>query len=168
MDDTTTKDDDLEDLGLILDDEPYKPNLIFRVREWLRWGGPIWVNRLYNRTRDAWWWLLHRVVPRHRYHVVRTGLKPSYYDPDWRITFAVFQIVAEFKHHVDGLICWDHDPGHELAWKAICAATAWWEGGAKQHILDGDLSLDAEASLDAELASHFAAIGHALPYMWYP
>ena len=159
--------DDQHGHGLIVDDTP--PPGMSRWQRLVSYLDDIqcfWVLR--RRLRDAKWWLLHRLVPRHRYHIIRTGLKPGYYDPDWRITFAVFEIVAEFKHHVDGLINWDSDPGHELAWKAICDATAWWEGGAKKHILDGDLSLKDEAALDDLTAIHMAAIGHALPYMWYP
>lgn len=37
---------------------------------------------LLRKLRHAYWWVQHRVNPRHRYHVVRTGLKPGYHDID--------------------------------------------------------------------------------------
>lgn len=44
------------------------------------------------------WWFFYRFHPRHRYHVVHTGLSPRYYDPATRMETA---IVAMFMHWVD-------------------------------------------------------------------
>lgn len=41
-----------------------------------------WIYRHVARPFDrAWWALLHRFHPRHRYNIARTGLPPGYYDP---------------------------------------------------------------------------------------
>ncbi len=42
------------------------------------------------RYQDAKYWVLHRFVPRHKYNVVYTNLKPGYYDLDTRMIHACF------------------------------------------------------------------------------
>jgi len=37
------------------------------------------------------WWFLHRFHPHHRYHVLRTGLKPGYHEFDTVILYAMFE-----------------------------------------------------------------------------
>lgn len=53
-------------------------------------------DRFWARVRDAKWWVLHRVAPRHRYNLLRTGLPPGYYDLDERILHAVFNGLVGF------------------------------------------------------------------------
>ena len=53
------------------------------------------------------WWLKYRLIPRHRYHVVKTNLKPGYHDPRTRILHAVFcdfESWALSDYHTDGYI----------------------------------------------------------------
>jgi hypothetical protein len=45
---------------------------------------------------DAKWWLFHRVHPAHRYHVVKTGLKPGYYDVDTLMLHSSFQLLCRY------------------------------------------------------------------------
>lgn len=48
------------------------------------------------------WWLSHRIIPRHRYHIVNTGLSPNYYDPDQRMLHSVMSIFCDWyenSHH---------------------------------------------------------------------
>ena len=42
------------------------------------------------------WWFAHRFIPRHRYNILRTDLKPDYYDPDTQITYAIFKAFSEW------------------------------------------------------------------------
>lgn len=51
---------------------------------------------LRSNIRDAYWWVMHRVSPRHRYHVIRTGLKPGYYDTDTQILHGCMNLLVEF------------------------------------------------------------------------
>ena len=32
--------------------------------------------------KRVYWWVVHRIIPRHRYHIVRTGLRPGFHDVD--------------------------------------------------------------------------------------
>lgn len=48
-----------------------------------------------SRLRDAYWWILHRIHPRHRYHMVRIG-PPGYYDPSERIFYACVEELRRF------------------------------------------------------------------------
>jgi len=69
-----------------------------------------------NKYRDAWWfggivmpvyrfaskidraydWLRYRLVPRHQYHLVNTGLKPAYYDCDTLMLNACFALLCRY------------------------------------------------------------------------
>lgn len=56
--------------------------------------------KIRRKITDIKWWILHRVHPKHRYHVVKLNLEPGYYDPDARILYAVMSIVSDFvKDH---------------------------------------------------------------------
>lgn len=62
------------------------------------------------RLRDLKWAILHRFHPKHRYHVVKTSLKPGYYDTTDRILAAMGDEFARFyeralvdEHHI-----WDY------------------------------------------------------------
>ena len=51
-----------------------------------------WVYRHVAQPFDrAWWGLLHRFHPSHRYNIARTGLPPGYYDPDTVILHACME-----------------------------------------------------------------------------
>jgi len=65
----------------------------------------IW-DRFTQRLSDARWWVLHRVHPKHRYHVVSTGLPPGYHDPDTIILHVAFEQLMRFHKHWD----WSGDP----------------------------------------------------------
>lgn len=56
----------------------------------VRWG------RLLRCVRDALWAVRHRVDPRHRYHMVNTGLAPGYYDTDERILHACMSLLVAY------------------------------------------------------------------------
>lgn len=46
--------------------------------------------------REYYWKVLHRLHPKHRYHVVKTGLRPDYYDPDIRIAAAILKEAHDY------------------------------------------------------------------------
>ena len=76
------------------------------------WSLPIFWCRVRHKLSRAKWWLLHRLHPRHRYHVVHTGLPPGYYDSDTLILHAVFQQFEDFYRHWD----WAGNPtGYAIA-----------------------------------------------------
>ncbi len=48
------------------------------------------------RYQNAKYWILHRFVPRHKYNVVYTDLKPGYYDLDTRMLHACFTLLEDY------------------------------------------------------------------------
>jgi hypothetical protein len=46
------------------------------------WLVKRWLFPFFRRLKDAKLWVMYRVVPRHQYHLIRTGLPPGYYDAD--------------------------------------------------------------------------------------
>jgi hypothetical protein len=95
-----------------------------------------WRRFSYILTHEIPWWFKHRLIPQHRYHVVRTGLKPGYYDPDTLIFWACFkQFERYLKYHSE----WLDDPeiypeseddGSENGWhhfrREAKALRQWW------------------------------------------
>lgn len=49
------------------------------------------------------WQLKYRLVPRHRYNIVRTGLKPGYYDQDMRLLHAAMTLLDSYVDEVGGI-----------------------------------------------------------------
>lgn len=52
--------------------------------------------RIKNLPSTIYWWFNHRYNPNHQYNVVKTGLKPGYYDTDSRMEHACFYLLEEF------------------------------------------------------------------------
>lgn len=73
--------------------------------------------RLYKlpgalQFHDLKWKIIHRVHPKHRYHVIKPrSLEPGYHDPDIQIQAAAFDTLSEFAESnlmgdgIDGT-CW--------------------------------------------------------------
>ena len=53
-------------------------------------------NAIFEFFENCYMWIAYRCIPRHRYNVIRTGLKPGYYDLDSRLQEAVRQLVIDF------------------------------------------------------------------------
>lgn len=71
-----------------------------------------WYHDIWSRSkiRDWYWWLEHRLNPGHRYHVIDTGLKPGFYDPETRILYAVMEEVCSFfENTCDVITYYDAD-----------------------------------------------------------
>jgi hypothetical protein len=60
-------------------------------------GPGMLLSRLFS-----WWdanvrsWLRYRLLKRHRYHLVDTGLTPGYYDQDNRMLHACFALLVDY------------------------------------------------------------------------
>ncbi len=49
------------------------------------------------------WWFSHRFIPKHRYNIIRTGLKPGYYDPDTQMLYGIMKLFCDWYdtcHHL--------------------------------------------------------------------
>lgn len=69
-----------------------------KLRDWIDSDGPDWVWSLVYKIDNAIWWVAHRIIPRYRFHMVPTGLKPEYHDVDSRMEGALFELL---KFHVE-------------------------------------------------------------------
>jgi hypothetical protein len=115
------------------------------------------------------WWFLHRFHPKHRYNVVKTGLKPGYYDPSERIIFSVFSLVAQYY---DNNVAWGfYDVYNDLP--RIREAVLWWKTH-KAIVAEGvplteDLKADfeAEVQLEKEIQEHLHNIITDVRKLWY-
>ncbi len=63
-----------------------------RLPEWTPW----WFDRIVFKIDDASWWLIYRFNRNHQYHIIRTGLKPGYYDTDDLLEAAILTLFFRF------------------------------------------------------------------------
>lgn len=84
--------------------------------------------RLKYRLTNLKWAILHRFHPKHQYHLVKTGLKPGYYDADTQILHAMFKTVSDFYIHQvkSGFVDWSASPQHTHAFSEMKAIHEWW------------------------------------------
>lgn len=57
---------------------------------------PRWVARQHSRLMKGVFWFTYRLVPKHKYHLIRTGLKPGYYEIDTRMLYGCFSLLREY------------------------------------------------------------------------
>lgn len=75
---------------------------------------------LYHKTRDLKWWILYRFHPKHRYHLIHTGLKPNYYDTDILMEATIIRLFLDYIEHEKPFEIFDtEDEIHAEAWKRI-------------------------------------------------
>lgn len=100
------------------------------IRETLEdWWSRYWTWGIVRRFKDIYWWFMHRLHPKHRYHVIDTGLKPNYYDPDTLIFEGVFKLLCDFVEYQKkyDVIDWEADEPHSKAWKEMCELYDWYK-----------------------------------------
>lgn len=71
---------------------------------WLLETAPFYLSFWWRRfVTEPIWWVKHRLIPRHRYHVVKTSLKPGYYDQDHRLMYAAMALLDDYLDEVGGI-----------------------------------------------------------------
>jgi hypothetical protein len=95
--------------------------------------------------KDAYWWIMHRFHPKHRYNKPLCSLKPGYYDPRTRIKNVIFEEVCEYIKSAE--VNWDSDGGHLAAMFAFVRARIWHEG-KRQNVQKEIARLYAEAGVE--------------------
>jgi hypothetical protein len=106
---------------------PYANTPTFRlIEKWVLW--PI-----QRGLRDFKWYLLHRLAPKHRYHLVNTGLEPGYYEIDTRMLYANFQLLVAFVEREMGLTDWSDNAESKNYKKQIMKLYHWW---TKERFVD--------------------------------
>jgi hypothetical protein len=77
----------------------------------------------------VYWWVTHRVCPRHRYHVINTGLAPGYHDIDALMLHSCFSLLVRYVEEekcFDNVV-WDDDPAMECIAGEIEDLYHWWK-----------------------------------------
>ena len=112
---------------------------------------PTWKDKIrWFFTRDlpdSYWWFVHRLIPKHRYHMIRTGLKPGYHDPCVRLICAIMEETVMYVDLAGKMFVWDDDDLHCQAWKAYTNAANFWKEN-KERFLDGMADDDYEKIWD--------------------
>ena len=70
---------------------------------------PAWFARKARQLRDIKYWFLYRLHPAHKYQLIDTGLKPNYYEVDYRMMHGMFNMLKNF--------CEDEMPYHDWCWQ---------------------------------------------------
>lgn len=109
------------------------------IRNTERFVGGLWRHIFYNSEGDlrvgmlewpiermerAWWYLAHRYVPWHQYHLVNTGMDPGYHDPKERIERTLFTLLVHYVESKGGFqeVQWDcHDEARSAKDKILDA-----------------------------------------------
>lgn len=102
----------------------------------------LWRVYIVMSLKAKYWWVMHRIHPKHRYHVIKPRtLEPNYHDPRELILHAAMDILADFvefettRGHVD----WDGSSDvHAAAWKEMNEIYTWWtkERPVREEIFD--------------------------------
>ena len=83
---------------------------------------------ILTKIKNIKWYILYRISPKHRYHVVRTGRKPGYCDPDIQMIHCAFELLKEFVNFniEKQIVNWDADEWHKEAWNEMMSLNTWW------------------------------------------
>ena len=76
-----------------------------------------------------WWALKHRIVPKHRYHIVNTRLKPGYYDIPELMLYVNFSLLLRYVEDEKCFdnIHWDSDDVHRCVVSELEDLYHWWK-----------------------------------------
>ena len=90
----------------------------------------------YALDRYKWWWI-HRLVPRHRYHVMHSRLKPEYYCFDTVLLHAAFERFCDEYPHTKEIVMLEPKVEKELD-----RLMKWWREGrpAQEKEMEDTLS----------------------------
>lgn len=84
------------------------------------------------------WFILHRIHPQHRYHVVNTNLPPGYYDPCVQILHATMEPIRRFVERGAPQIEWSADEGHKHTKIILDQIYDWWVYQYPQYEIEED------------------------------
>jgi hypothetical protein len=150
-----------------------------RFRYWLHWTFSLFLSHWKRKLiHDPYWWARHRIDPRHRYHIIRTGLPAGYWDPDSRLLHAVMNTVQEFVESTENVVAWDTDHQHRRVWKVLTEAVVFWKEyqafQKDETRWAGDdreahhRAWEAEHEMEKRADAHLAKIMKVRQYLWYP
>lgn len=72
------------------------------------------------KFHEILWWFLHRFHPKHRYHVIKTGLKPGWVDRDFLFEHLMVKLLIDFVEKEDPFNFFDTENSpHSADWKRL-------------------------------------------------
>ena len=99
-----------------------------RFLYWLLDEVPFFLKyRIYKNITDFIWKIKHRVIPKHKYHIIRTDLEPGYHDPVEQIPHAIFSIFVEYFETDVPKIDWNATEEHAKVYKEMKEIYDWWK-----------------------------------------
>lgn len=108
-------------------EQPIKWFFVETIPEWCN-EHFIWsIERL---LKSAYWGVIHRVVPKHRYHVIKPRtLKPGYHNPYSLLLHSSFEILVDFVEHErrEGYVDWSATIEHREFWEEANKLVYWWQ-----------------------------------------
>lgn len=93
----------------------------------------------FRHIRRAYYWIQHRINPKHKYNTIYLKLKPGYYDPDVRIRHALFEELVRFLDNAQ--IDWKATPKHLAVYNSLKEAYDWWIVGRPEMVEAEEKSL---------------------------
>lgn len=98
-----------EEWGIINNNAKTNHPILYFLLETL----PSEVSYFQYCIRQYYWWVMHRIHPDHRYHIIHTGLKPNYYDIDTIMLHGMMSLLVRYvedEHDgIDDLINWNNE-----------------------------------------------------------
>jgi len=89
---------------------------------------PEEISHKWNRyVTENIWKFKHRFIPKHKYHIVRTDLKPGYYDPSDQILHSCMKMVIDFIDNTSDVIDWEGDEHHKEVHDELLKVYEWWQ-----------------------------------------
>ncbi len=97
----------------------------------------------------GYWKLQHRFNSKHQYYKINDiGLTAGYYDPDIRITQAVFTLFCEWKDSVEETVDWGH---RSTEWFYLCEAYDYWKVERPLLVAEGEAYWEGCSNYDFPL-----------------
>jgi len=88
---------------------------------------PTWYRVKLMRLSDFKYWFKYRLQNEHKYHIVRTGLSPDYYEIDKRMLHANFNLLKDFvEDELSSMARWNYE-GENLSDLEIAMKHLDWE-----------------------------------------
>lgn len=136
------------------------------VRYWLQ--ETLWkdglrrlVQRCIGKAQDLWWAVQYRLNPRHRYHVLPTGLRPGLHQLREQQLHAMFHSFARFYErqvHPDCQADWQGDEPHAKTFEEMAALYRWWTQERPAQVRAREQLLREQTFQDPVLQDDFLAV----------
>ena len=101
------------------------------------YGNPCWF------VEHIWWpiedklefisnirhWFMYHFIPKHKYHLINTGLSKRYHELETRLLYGAFSLLIDYvdREKCFKVIDWDENPDHKRVAAEIRYLYGWWK-----------------------------------------